>query len=226
MPGIAVTGLLKCQIVTGQKAEINPGVGKLPLMTNTASGPLAGHLWKSVLLSGILSVILGAMVLKWPDETIVLAAIFFGAYLLVTGISQVFHAFTLHISGGGRALLFISGAASLVLAVLCFKSIANSVLLLAIWIGIGFIFRGVAESASAISDPATPGRGWQIFMGVVTLIAGIIVMSYPISSLATLTLVVGIWLIILGVMEIVVSFGIRKAGSNVRTAVGEALGAR
>ena len=183
MPGIAVTGLLKCQIVTGQKAEINPGVGKLPLMTNTASGPLAGHLWKSVLLTGILSVILGAMVLKWPDETIVLAAIFFGAYLLVTGISQVFHAFTLHISGGGRALLFISGAASLVLAVLCFKR-------------------------------------------VVTLIAGIIVMSYPISSLATLTLVVGIWLIILGVMEIVVSFGIRKAGSNVRTAVGEALGAR
>ena len=176
---------------------------------------------------GLLLLLLAAALEKaGPDETIVLAAIFFGAYLLVTGISQVFHAFTLHISGGGRALLFISGAASLVLAVLCFKSIANSVLLLAIWIGIGFIFRGVAESASAISDPATPGRGWQIFMGVVTLIAGIIVMSYPISSLATLTLVVGIWLIILGVMEIVVSFGIRKAGSNVRTAVGEALGAR
>ena len=195
-------------------------------MTNTASGPLAGHLWKSVLVTGILSVILGAMVLKWPDETIVLAAIFFGAYLLVSGISQVFHAFTLHISGGGRALLFISGAASLVLAVLCFKSIGNSVLLLAIWIGIGFIFRGVAEAASAISEPGAPGRGWQIFLGIITVIAGVIVMSYPISSLATLTLVTGIWLIILGVFEIIGSFSIRKAGNEVRSAVGEVLGAR
>jgi len=195
-------------------------------MTITSGGNLVPHLWKSVLLTGVLSVILGAMVLKWPGQTIVIVGIFFAAYLLVTGISQIFHAFTLHISGGGRALLFISGAASLVLAVLCFKSLTNTVLLLAIWIGIGFIFRGVAEAASAISDPLTPGRGWQIFLGIITLIAGIIVMAYPISSLGTLTLVVGIWLIILGVIEIIASFGIRKAGNEVRTAVSEVIGAR
>lgn len=194
-------------------------------MTITPS-PLAGHLWKSVLVTGVLSVLLGGMVLTWPDETILLAAIFFGAYLLVTGVSQVFHAFTLHISGGGRALLFVSGAASLVLAVLAFRSLPNSVLLLAIWIGIGFIFRGVAEAASAISDPETPGRGWQIFIGIVTLIAGVVVMGSPIASLATLTLVVGVWLIVLGVFEIIAAFGIRKAGNEVRTAVGAALGAR
>jgi uncharacterized membrane protein HdeD (DUF308 family) len=110
--------------------------------------------------------------------------------------------------------------------VLCFKSLTNTILLLAIWIGIGFIFRGVAEATSAISDPETPGRGWQIFLGIITVIAGVIVMSYPISSLGTLTLVVGIWLIILGVIEIISSFGIRKAGNQVRSAVGEALGAR
>jgi uncharacterized membrane protein HdeD (DUF308 family) len=41
-----------------------------------------------------------------------------------------------------------------------------------------------------------------------------------------LTLVVGIWLLILGVIEIIASFGIRKAGKEVRSAVGEALGVR
>ena len=195
-------------------------------MTTTTGKVFSGHLWKSVLLTGVLSVILGVMVLRWPGATIVLAAAFFGAYLLVTGISQVFHAFTLHISGGGRALMFISGAASLVLAVLCFRHFGDAIWLLAIWIGIGFIFRGVAEAASAISDETTPGRGWQIFLGVITLIAGIIVMAYPISSLGTLTMVVGIWLIVIGVFEIIAAFGIRKAGKEVRTAVGEALGAR
>ncbi len=195
-------------------------------MTTSSSGSLVGHLWKSVLLTGVLSVILGIMILAWPGPTIIVAAIFLGAYLLVTGASQVFHAFTLHISGGGRALLFISGAASLVLAVLCFKSIGNAVWLLAIWVGIGFIFRGVAEAASAISDPFTPSRGWQIFLGVITLIAGVVVLAYPVSSLATLTLVIGIWLIVIGVFEIAASFGIRKAGNEARAAIGEALGTR
>jgi uncharacterized membrane protein HdeD (DUF308 family) len=195
-------------------------------MTITSGGNLVPHLWKSVLLTGVLSVILGAMVLAWPGKTIIVAALFFAAYLLVTGISQIFHAFTLHISGGGRALLFISGAASLVLAVLCFKSLTNSILLLAIWIGIGFIFRGVATAAAAISDADTPSRGWEIVIGVITLIAGLIVLGYPFSSLGTLTLVVGIWLIVLGVLEIIASFGIRKAGNEVRTAVSEVIGAR
>ena len=62
---------------------------------------LLQHLWKSTLLSGILAVILGILVLTWPGITIVIAAIFFGAYLLITGIAQVIFAFSLHVWAGG-----------------------------------------------------------------------------------------------------------------------------
>src|SRR5258705_10195915 len=137
------------------------------------------HLWKSALLSGILAVILGVLVLAWPGESIVVAAIFFGAYLLVTGFAQVIFAFSLHVSAGGRVLLFLSGAASLILAILCFRSLQNSILLLAIWIGVGFIFRGVATAVSAVSDPTLPGRGWEIFIGGVTVLAGGVVSGRP-----------------------------------------------
>ena len=172
------------------------------------------HLWKSTLLSGILAVILGILALTWPGITIVVAAIFFGAYLLVTGFAQVLFAFSLHVSAGGRVLLFISGAAALILAVLCFRSLAQSILLLAIWIGVGFIFRGVATAVSAISDPTLPGRWWEIFIGGISLVAGIIMLASPFQSIATLTVVVGIWLIVIGVFEVVSSFGIRKAGAG------------
>ena len=64
----------------------------------------------------------------------------------------------------------------------------RSVLLLAIWIGVGFIFRGVATTVSAISDPTLPGRGWEIFFGVITMIAGVIVLASPFESIATLDL--------------------------------------
>jgi uncharacterized membrane protein HdeD (DUF308 family) len=188
-------------------------------MENPAPPAMLQHLWKSALLSGILAVILGILVLAWPGKTIVVAAIFFGAYLLVTGIAQVIFAFSLHVSAGGRVLLFLSGAASLILAILCFRSLQNSILLLAIWIGVGFIFRGVATAVSAISDPTLPGRGWEIFIGVITLIAGVVVLASPFESIATLTLVVGIWLIVIGVFEVVSALGIRKAGKEIKERV-------
>lgn len=173
------------------------------------------HLWKSALVSGLLAVILGAIVLAWPGKTLLIAAIVFGAYLLVTGIAQVIFAFSLHVAAGGRVLLFISGAASLILGVLCLRSLADSILLLAIWIGIGFIFRGVATAVSAISDPTLPGRIWQIFVGVISLAAGIVMLASPFESIATLAMVVGIWLVVIGIFEIVSAFGIRNASKTV-----------
>ncbi|MCW2650668.1 MAG: hypothetical protein JWR32_1644 [Mycobacterium sp.] len=167
------------------------------------------------MLTGVLSVILGILVLVWPGISILVAAIFFGAYLLVSGIAQVIFAFSLHVSAGGRVLLFVSGAASLILAVLAFRHFGNAVLLLAIWIGVGFIFRGVATTVSALSDPGVPGRGWNIFFGVISLIAGIVVIASPFQSIVTLALVVGIWLIVIGVMETVSAFGIRNASKKV-----------
>jgi len=172
---------------------------------------LLPHLWKSTLVSGVLSLILGILVLAWPGISVLVAAVAFGVYLLITGIAQVAFAFSLHVSAGSRILLFISGAASLVLAVLAFRHFGNAVLLLAIWIGIGFIFRGVATTVSAISDPTLPGRGWSIFVGVISLIAGIVVLAAPFQSIITLAIVVGVWFVVIGVFEIVSSFGIRKA---------------
>lgn len=184
-------------------------------MTAPERPKLLKHLWKSTLLSGILAVILGVLVLTLPGSSIFVAAILLGAYLLISGIAQVVFAFSLHVSAGGRILLFISGAASLVLAILAFRNFGNAILLLAIWIAVGFIFRGVATAVSAISDPDMPGRGWQILFGIISLLAGIVVLASPLESLWILILVVGIWLIVIGVFEIVSAFAIRSGSKKV-----------
>ena len=183
-------------------------------MESPAPPAMLQHLWKSALLSGIVAVILGILVLAWPGITIIIAAVVFGAYLLVTGIAQVVFAFSLHVSAGGRVLLFVSGAAALILAVLCFRSLQESILLLAIWIGVGFIFRGVATAVSAISDPTLPGRAWEIFIGAISLVAGVVMLAVPFESILALTRVVGIWLVVIGLFEAVSAFGLRKAGKD------------
>ena len=177
------------------------------------------HLWKSAVVSGLLAVALGVAIVAWPGISILVAAIFFGAGLLVSGVQQVFFAFSLHVSAGGRVLLFISGAASLILAIMAFRHLFDAVLLLAIWIGVGFIFRGVATTVSAISDPSLPGRGWNAFVGIISLIAGIVVLASPFDSIGTLAFVVGIWLIVIGVMEVVSAIAIRKTTRLVHEAI-------
>jgi uncharacterized membrane protein HdeD (DUF308 family) len=183
-------------------------------------------MWKTTLVSGILSVILGVLVYARPGASIVIAAALLGAYLLVSGITQVVFAFSLHVSLGGRLWLLISGAASLILAVLAFVNIHNAIWLLAIWIGIGFVFRGVSMTMSAIGDPDIPGRGWDIFFGLVSLLAGVFVLAWPLQSLDTLAWVIGIWLIVIGAMEIVSAFGIRNASKKVETLVDQGAAAQ
>ena len=78
---------------------------------------------------------------------------------MVAGITQVVFAFSLKVSLAGRVLLFISGAAALVLAVMCFINFGDAVLLLAIWIGIGFIEQPVSGSQSSSAQ----GEGGQIW---------------------------------------------------------------
>lgn len=171
------------------------------------------------MVGGILAILLGILVFIRPGAAIFVTAIFFGAYLLITGISQLVLAFSIRSSVGGRVLLFIGGAAALVLAVLCFVNLQNSIELLAIWIGVGFIFRGVATAMSAIGDPLLPGRIWEIIVGIVSVIAGIIMFVAPLEGLVALTQVTGIILIVVGVFEVISAFGIRSDAKKLAAAV-------
>jgi uncharacterized membrane protein HdeD (DUF308 family) len=184
-------------------------------VTTSAPPSLLPHLWKSAVVSGLLAVALGVAIVAWPGISIAVAAIFFGACLLVNGIQQVFFAFSLHVSAGGRVLLFVSGAASLILAIMAFRHLYDAVLLLAIWIGVGFVFRGVATTVSALSDPTLPGRWWNAFVGTISLVAGVVVLASPFDSIGTLALVVGIWLIVLGALEVVAAIAIRRTTHRV-----------
>jgi len=170
------------------------------------------RLWKWTLAAGVLTVVLGAIVLAWPGPSILVAATLFGVYLLVSGMAELFLAFTLRSSTGTRVMLAIGGALSLVLAVLSFRHFGDeyAVLLLSLWIGIGFVFQGVAATVAGVGEPLLLGRGWYIFAGIVSVIAGVVMLVWPFDSIVALTLAAGIWFVIIGVVEVVRSFQIRS----------------
>jgi uncharacterized membrane protein HdeD (DUF308 family) len=182
---------------------------------------LEQKLWKWKLVAGLLTVVLGGIVLAWPGPTILVASTLFGVYLLLTGFTELFLAFTLPRSAGTRVLLFITGALSLILAVLSFRHFGDgyAVLLLSLWIGIGFIFQGVSEVAISIGEKNLPGRGWYAVLGIISVIAGFVVLVWPFDSIVVLAVVTGVWLVVIGVVQIVQAFQIRKDAKTVREAV-------
>ena len=179
---------------------------------------LGQQLWKGKLVSGVLTIVLGAMVLAWPGPTILIASTMFGVFMLVSGFAELFLAFTLPRSAATRVLLFLTGALSFVLAILSFRHFGEgyAILLLSLWIGMDFIFLGISENAVAINERDLPGRGWYVVSGVMSMIAGGIVLVWPFDSVLVLTLVSGVSLVILGVIQIVQAFQIRKDSNAAR----------
>ncbi|MEU3662695.1 HdeD family acid-resistance protein [Streptomyces sp. NPDC032940] len=178
-----------------------PFEGPLHTLSRTA--------WQAVLLTGIASLVLGVLVLVWPGASLRVAGVLFGLYLVVSGVLQLASAFGTHSRTSLRVLAFISGAVSILLGLFCFRGLLQSVLLLALWIGVGWLFRGITQTVAAAHDPAMPARGWHLFLGIVTVFAGIVLIVSPVESVAVLTLLGGWWLVVVGVVEIVTAFGIR-----------------
>lgn len=178
-------------------------------------------MWISTVVFGLLAVILGVVILAWPGKSLLVAAVLFGIYLVVSGLVMVLLAFSLPLAGGGsRFLHFLAGAASIVLGVLAFRHFGEgyAILLLAIWVAVGFIFQGISSVAAAISHQGFPGRGWAIFFGAISLIAGLVVLAYPFTSIVTLMLVAGVWLVVLGVAEVIAGITMRRDLSKLEKA--------
>jgi len=175
--------------------------------------------WK--LAAGVLTVILGGIVLAWPGPTILVASTLFGVYLFVTGMFELFVALTLPWSAATRVMLFISGALSLVLAMLSFRHFgdAYAVLLLSLWVGISIVFQGISGVATGISERQMPGRGWDIVLGILSVIAGVIVLIWPFDSIGVLTIVTGVWLVISGVVKVVQSIQVRRDAKAARQTI-------
>jgi len=181
---------------------------------------LESKLWKFAATWGVLSAALGALILAWPGISILVASTLFGVYLLVAGFTGVAMAFTLPESAGMKVMLFISGVLSVILAVLCFGNFGDPypVLLLSVWIGVSFIFQGFSILAVAISYKALPARGWYGFLGVLSAIGGAVVLVWPWDSIVVLALATGVWLIVMGVVEIVWGFQMRNDSKTLREA--------
>ncbi len=168
-----------------------------------------GRIWWLLLFGGVISLVVGIIVISWPDKTVIVVAVLFAIYLIISGIFEIVRSFGSGLTGGTRVLLLITGVLSVILGIFAIRSAAdNAVELLGIFVGIAFLFRGFASLLMGFDSKES--RGWNIFFGIIMLVGGVVILVQPALSLTTLAWVVGIWLIMIGIYEIIAAFIVRS----------------
>jgi uncharacterized membrane protein HdeD (DUF308 family) len=187
-----------------------------PAVTEAEARQIVGTLgkhWGVVLSFGIIIAGLGIAVMAWPDKTISILAVLMGISLLVSGIFSLVGSFTQpDQQTGSRVLMAISGALSIVLGFIAFQGITQATAILALLVGVGWLVRGIFELVSGFgAAKGTPGRGLVITIGVLSIAAGAAVLLWPSITLTALAWISGLWLLVLGLLQVVAAFGLRKA---------------
>lgn len=173
--------------------------------------------WSGALIAmGILSIVLGVLVLVWPGATLLVVAITFGLQLIVAGAVRLSVSRDLPSDPGWiKPVSMVLGVLSIAAGIVCLFRPGASLFVIAIFIAAGWIAEGIAAVAQGFgSDRSTGARVFLIVSGLVSVIAGFVVAIFPGSSLVLLARIAGIMLIVIGVAELVTAVMARRASGS------------
>ena len=106
---------------------------------------------------------------------------------------------------GGWWLLLLIGVLSIAVGVTFLFKPDNSLATLAVIAGIFLLVDGLLELAASLMH-ATQSRGMVALVGVLSAIVGVLLIRHPIGGITAIALLIGIWLIAVGVVRVVAAF--------------------
>ena len=159
--------------------------------------------WWLALGGALTGVVLGIVVLVWPEATLKVVAALFGVWLLLHGVVLIVQAFTATGNEGAeRAILGVIGMLFVVAGVIALRNLLVSLAVVITLIGLMWLIGGFLELISAFSRGGGGDRVWRAVLGGLSIVAALVVLVWPELSLLTLVYVTGAWMIILGLIEV------------------------
>ena len=173
--------------------------------------------WWLLLIAGIAYIILGFLVWNHPGETLLVAAIYIGIILLISGISQTVMAIRERDGMEKWGLYLAFGLIDLVLgAIFLFNPIATAVAFTLV-LGIWFLFRGIMEIVNSFRLKKEGMDYWWLSLvsGIVIAVLGFMITGKPLSGALALVTLISFAFWFKGVIMIIISFGVRKVKRKV-----------
>jgi uncharacterized membrane protein HdeD (DUF308 family) len=192
----------------------DPTSGPGPHAERTAA-VLAIHLrqaWPVLMVRAVLAVALGLVMLIVPGVTLLVVAWAFGIYAIIDGVAQVLDAFRRRQRPRWWIALLL-GLIGVVAGVLALIWPLLTAVILAVLVGSWALITGVIEIVSAVRQHRERRRtAWLVVAGLLSVIAGVLILIWPVSGAVALAMLLGGFATVYGVVLAGLALAVRRAG--------------
>ncbi len=177
-------------------------------MAKNELSPVAKQLWGLGIAFGVVSILFGVLALFWPGLTVALLILLFGVFVLVWGVVGLIVSLASMSTDKFWWLELIFSLLAIGLAVYLLRNPVEAATIFIFLIGITFLVRGVVDIVEGLFDRTRKGdrRVLSIVLGLIGIIAGIIVLSNPLTAGVAIVWVVGLYAVLYGSILIAFSF--------------------
>jgi uncharacterized membrane protein HdeD (DUF308 family) len=169
--------------------------------------PEAKRSWYLFAISGVVSAIVGVLVLAYPDPSVELIGIFLGIDLLVVGALLLVHGASTPDAADGLAGVML-GIPALIAGLVVIRNPNESLVLMVVAFAIYLIVYGAVVLSRGLLNRE---RRWPtLARGAVLTTAGTVILCWPDLDLDGLALLAGITLLLQGVAEVAEAFVLRS----------------
>jgi uncharacterized membrane protein HdeD (DUF308 family) len=168
-------------------------------------------------LRGGLAVVLGIVFLVWPNITIGTAVVLFAIFCFTDALVALVRLFSAGHTAGDRVLQILRALIDVAAAIVAIAYPGPTALALTVIVGVYVIVAGILElyGSSAMSRLGAGGTGWLVVGGLMSIVAGVLLIVWPNIGVVTLALVVGAYLVVYGTWWLIAAIAAPK-GSTVR----------
>ncbi len=188
----------------------SPPLSVTPSDRMAAMSGLLAQNWWALALRGAMGIVFGVLAIALPGVTLATLVILFAAYMLVDGVFAIVAA--VKAAGKGRrwGFLALEGVADIAAGAVALLWPAISVLVFVYLVAFWSILSGILLLGAAFRLDAAHGRWWMAISGAFSVIFGIAVLLAPGAAALAMTLWLGAYAVVFGVMLLVLAFRLRS----------------
>jgi uncharacterized membrane protein HdeD (DUF308 family) len=167
--------------------------------------------WWMIVLRGVLAAVVGLIALILPGITIVVLALLFGAFIAADGIVTIISTLRGPKDTSGWWLPLLEGGLGIGIGVLTFLWPRVTVAVLVILIAAWSVLAGILRLAASVRVGRQGRRDWPLILtGALAVILGLALAVFNNLGAIAIGALVGIFLLLIGVSQIVLGIRLRR----------------
>jgi uncharacterized membrane protein HdeD (DUF308 family) len=167
--------------------------------------------WWLVVLRGLLAILFGVTALFWPGLTWLVLMLMFGIYAMVDGAFAMLSGLVRSRYSPRWWVFLLEGLISVAAGVIALARPGLAGFALLVVIAAWAILTGILEIAAAIRLRRELSNEWMLtFGGFLSIVFGILVLFQPAAGGLVITLMIGAYALVFGILLVALGFRLRK----------------